>query len=130
MAGIKTKGEYVERFFLNEATRRPEALPYVPKRKADYAGVAKRLAAKGEKVLLGSKPGDTLVRSDFIVLSYLLAGGSPGTSLGEKIENGRRLPHNIGVYGKFRLKGLRMLGDGGGQKVVSHFGVVRFCGGK
>ena len=49
---------------------------------------------------------------------------------GAKLENGRRLPYNVRVYGKFRLKGLRMLGDGGGQKVASHFGVVPLCGGK
>jgi hypothetical protein len=106
VAEVKTKGEYIERLFLNKSTRRTAVAAYIPKGKADYAGVVKQLAAKGEKVLVGSKPDDPLTREEFIVLSYLLDGGKPGTSLGEKKlflkKKGVVRPEDIGLIKSFQ----------------------------
>jgi len=106
VAGVKSKGDYIKLLFLDEATRRPEAAAYIPKGKADYAGVVKQLAAKGEKVLVGTKPGDPLTRAEFVVLSYLLAGGKPGTSLGAKKlflkKKGLVRPEDIGLIKSFQ----------------------------
>ncbi|MEE9275577.1 MAG: FecR family protein, partial [bacterium] len=90
VAGPMTKGKYIERFFVKKATRGAGAAAYIPPGVESlpaaeaYSAVVKGLAAKGEKDLVGSKPGDPLSRAEFLSLSYLLEGGEPGESFGAK----------------------------------------------
>ena len=86
-AGPITKGSFIERFFVNEATRSPVAPAYLPEGAGSlppaerYAAIVRRLKEKGVAILTGSRPGDSLTRLEFITLTYILAGGKPGAGL-------------------------------------------------
>ncbi|MEK6708995.1 MAG: FecR family protein, partial [Nitrospinota bacterium] len=88
--GAITKGAFVERFFVNPFTRSPRARDYAPAGIASlppaghYEAVVKGLSEKGVVLLVGSKPEEPLTRLEYLTLTYLLAGGPPGKSLGEQ----------------------------------------------
>ncbi len=88
--GGVTKGAFVQRYFLDKLKRPPAARKFVPNdiEKLDqekrYEAVAKSLANKGVMTLLGSKPEQPLSRVEYITLTHLLAGGSPGKSLAQQ----------------------------------------------
>ncbi|MEK6711631.1 MAG: FecR domain-containing protein, partial [Nitrospinota bacterium] len=110
--GPMTKGKFVERFFVDQATRPPEAAAYVPEGAEAlppaerFAAVAGRLAARGVKALEGSKPEDPLTRTDFIALYHVLSGGQPGAELGEQKnflkQKGILEPDDVGLIKSFQ----------------------------
>ncbi len=89
-SGGVTMGAFVQRYFLDKFKRPPAARRYVPEGveklspKERYQAVAKSLAEKGIMTLLGSRPEQPLSRVEYITLTYLLAGGTPGTSLAQQ----------------------------------------------
>jgi hypothetical protein len=88
--GGVTKGAFVQRYFLDKLKRPPAARKYVPKdveklpRDKRYGAVAKSLANKGVMTLLGTKPDQPLSRVEYITLTYLLAGGTPGKTFAQQ----------------------------------------------
>jgi len=125
LAGPMTKGKYIKRFFLNKKTRHAGAAPYVSEKQVDFASVIKKLVSKGEKSLLASKPNDPLTRHNLLILSYILAGGKPGTSIGDKKlflkKRGLIAPQDVGLIKSYQgnatithkdqKKGVRVTGN-------------------
>ncbi|MEE9240269.1 MAG: FecR family protein, partial [bacterium] len=85
-SGGMTKRAFVQRYFLNKLKRPAAARKYVPAGMDKlspgerYQAVARALAREGVTILLESRPEQPLSRVEYITLTHLLAGGSPGSS--------------------------------------------------
>ncbi len=88
---VVTKRLFIERFFVDKSSRPPAAKPYVPEGVENlppekrYGAVVAHLKSRGVNLLEGTKPDDPLTWEEYITLTYLLAGGTPGTTLAEQM---------------------------------------------